>query len=353
MAGDIDLYGDLVLDENPFVGEPVLLDAPQKVAAEMEDSEAVQALLKQLHAAKDLRLDADLELDSDLEDGMDVSETVLADEPDSVVFLGIDEEPSGPSKRQRLNPPTDQPAQRSARGASSLDALDFDFEADLPVASSAMCSRGPAAPLKSSERGNGAKKSETEYWFNPETKRYEPRDAAKEKEVAMRAAEARFAARNAYIKQSKVAGGKGGGRGTVVKRGPAPGYKTDLCWQFSRGSCKKGDRCYWAHGTHELRSGADAEILKKRIIAECVAEARTDTKPGFCEYPQALVVRLALRFEEKPDAMLANMAQAGLPAGADQRTTVKALMRLCHPDKCHHPEAKKAMQILGPLLTKK
>merc|ERR1712113_578612 len=123
-------------------------------------------------------------------------------------------------------------------------------------------------------------------------------------------------------------------------------------WQFSRGHCKKGDRCYWAHGKEELRSGGDAETLKQRTIAECVAEARSDATAGMCEYPQALVVRLVLRFEGKPDEMLDNMAEAGLPASSDPRTTLKALMRLCHPDKCHHPESNKAMQILGPLLSK-
>ena len=66
------------------------------------------------------------------------------------------------------------------------------------------------------------------------------------------------------------------------------------------------------------------------------------------------------------------MSEAGLPAAKDQRSTVKTIMRLCHPDKCRsalhslrlfssalplfpirgkHPEAKRAMQILGPLLS--
>ena len=61
-------------------------------------------------------------------------------------------------------------------------------------------------------------------------------------------------------------------------------------------------------------------------------------------------MRLALRFESQPADILSAMRDAGLPTARDQRSTVKAIMRLCHPDKCRHPEAKRAMQILSPLL---
>merc|ERR1712007_77737 len=100
-------------------------------------------------------------------------------------------------------------------------------------------------------------------------------------------------------------GGKGVSKGKNTERSGGRrwthAYKTDLCWQFKRGYCRKGERCFWAHGEAELRSGGETnqEDLKWRIIAECVAEARADADSGACEYPQALVVRLALRYEDK------------------------------------------------------
>lgn len=87
------------------------------------------------------------------------------------------------------------------------------------------------------------------------------------------------------------------------------------------------------------------------MIKECEAQAKADSAKGLCDFPQALAVRLALRFESRPKDILTSMVEAGLPAAKDQRSTVKAIMRLCHPDKCKHPDAKKAMQILSPLLT--
>jgi len=89
----------------------------------------------------------------------------------------------------------------------------------------------------------------------------------------------------------------------------------------------------------------------KLVVAECEAEARADAANSFCSFAQALAVRLALRFESQPKDILVSMSEAGLPAAKDQRSTVKAIMRLCHPDKCKHPDAKRAMQILGPLLS--
>eukprot|EP00439_Symbiodinium_sp_Y106_P048788 s5210_g6.t1 len=90
---------------------------------------------------------------------------------------------------------------------------------------------------------------------------------------------------------------------------------------------------------------------RRLVIAECEAEARADAASGSCSLAQALAVRLALRFESRPKDILVSMSEAGLPAAKDQRSTVKTIMRLCHPDKCKHPEAKRAMQILGPLLS--
>lgn len=98
------------------------------------------------------------------------------------------------------------------------------------------------------------------------------------------------------------------------------------------------------------RDGVPMGVRRKHIISECEAQASQDARGGHCDFQQALAVRLALRFESRPTDMLSTMAEAGLPAAKDQRSTVKALMRLCHPDKCRHPEAKRAMQILGPLL---
>lgn len=85
-------------------------------------------------------------------------------------------------------------------------------------------------------------------------------------------------------------------------------------------------------------------------LAEVQTQAREDAAKGLCDHSQALVVRLALSMESRPRDILSTMKRAGLPAAKDQRSTVKAIMRLCHPDKCKHPEAKKAMQILQPLL---
>jgi hypothetical protein len=86
------------------------------------------------------------------------------------------------------------------------------------------------------------------------------------------------------------------------------------------------------------------------VLAEVEAQAREDVATLRCDHSQALAVRLALRFETRPADILSTMKRAGLPAAKDQRSTVKAIMRLCHPDKCKHPEAKKAMQIMQPLL---
>lgn len=161
--------------------------------------------------------------------------------------------------------------------------------------------------------------------------------------------------------------GKTRGRGSAQRCGSksAPWIRTVYCWNHKKGRCWWGAECYFSHdpstaaGKATGRSDGDGastqdggppEVLKRRFVAQCAAEAWKDMTDGVTEYPQALAVRLALRFEERPADILDALAQAGLPAGADQRSTVKALLRLCHPDKCRHPEAKRAVQILGPLL---
>lgn len=105
------------------------------------------------------------------------------------------------------------------------------------------------------------------------------------------------------------------------------------------------------HWRHSAPASPPTQAPRKLVIAECEAEARADAANGFCTFSQAFAVRLALRFESRPKDILVSMTEAGLPAAKDQRSTVKAIMRLCHPDKCKHPDAKRAMQILGPLLT--
>jgi len=153
--------------------------------------------------------------------------------------------------------------------------------------------------------------------------------------------------------------------GVNPNSGDSAGYKARPCRNFPLGLCTFGARCRFLHAEDDPRAGAaaagggfahhrmaegDPRPRKSYIIAECEAEAKADAASGFCEFMQALAVRLALRFESRPAGILSSMAEAGLPAAKDQRSTVKAIMRLCHPDKCKHPEAKRAMQILSPLL---
>jgi len=164
-------------------------------------------------------------------------------------------------------------------------------------------------------------------------------------------------------------GGPGVARATAAGVGDVP----KQCRNYLLGVCSFGARCRFAHGEHESRGGHGAGYSdytappqqqqqqaasqqrdpRRRVdhLAEVKAQAREDTARGLCEHSQALAVRLALRFEAQPTEILGSLAKAGLPAAKDQRSTVKAIMRLCHPDKCKHPEAKKAMQILQPLLT--
>lgn len=238
-------------------------------------------------------------------------------------------------------------------------SADFDFEADLPEGP---CS-GEISLLATVDDGGGdatgapfvrtgftGKRLEEPtaaaplYIFNPQTQRWEQGDVPTAASAPNRSRGSR-SSRNGYD------GGKGAGgwKGGNCAAGKA---KTALCRHFVAGACSRGDDCKFAHGDSELRSDPGRDRKKQAFVFQSIAEAKQDASENVCEYPQALAVRLALKFEERPDDILASMEQAGLPGGADRRATVKALLRLCHPDKCRHPEAKMAVQILSPLLVK-
>lgn len=227
--------------------------------------------------------------------------------------------------------------------------------------------------------------SKTRYEFNPATQRYEPKKVVEPPEAAPAAPEpktggkeyifnARFkrwearptapsASASAPAPAAAAASAAPEPRTKVPRAGPerGEGYKTRLCANFLHGDCVFGPRCTDAHSQQELRGGpAPSQGTQGQgpqaghgngPLAECEAIARDDVEKGLATYPQALAVRLALRFEERPAAILRVMTEAGLPAAKDQRSTVKAIMRLCHPDKCKHPEAKRAAQVLARLLS--
>lgn len=204
-------------------------------------------------------------------------------------------------------------------------------------------------------------KVSAEYEYNPATGRWEP--AAKSKVEAPAPARA-----------SQPSVSSGPSRAAQASSCPGPssdGHWARPCKNFALGLCNFGARCRFIHDAADVRqeahgarqeaygawqeapgsSAAEPPMLRKSsIIGQCEAEARSDSVRGLCDFMQALAVRLALRFESQPSDILSSMAEAGLPAAKDQRSTVKAIMRLCHPDKCKHPEAKRAMQILSPLL---
>lgn len=208
---------------------------------------------------------------------------------------------------------------------------------------SSSSSSGRTAPRTAGVPAAGAPSKEvTQYWYNKETKRWEqgqpptlPQPAAP--------------AERWSSSSSRCPGGSSRGHGGTSVAAPVD--HKGLCRKFVTGACRWGDECYYSHSEEKLkRFLARPEAVKRRHIAECTSEAEADAGKGVCEFQQALAVRLALRFEEKPEEMLWSMAEVGLPAGPDQRATVKALLRLCHPDKCRHPDAKRAVQAIGPLL---
>jgi len=226
------------------------------------------------------------------------------------------------------SPPKVQPPQQAPQRSSFSKAA--TPTAARPVDAGEDARPGPAQPA-------------TQYEYNPATQRWEPKKVEKPTPRPQAAAAAQPAA-------------------TAATGAAGEGYKQRLCRNFPLGLCNFGARCRFAHSEQELRAAGapgarpaavaeEAGTRKNYVIAECEAEARADIARGYCEPMQALAVRLALRFESRPAGILNAMAEVGLPAAKDQRSTVKAIMRLCHPDKCKHPEAKRAMQILSPLLT--
>eukprot|EP00931_Biecheleriopsis_adriatica_P108442 TRINITY_DN82762_c0_g1_i1.p1 TRINITY_DN82762_c0_g1~~TRINITY_DN82762_c0_g1_i1.p1 ORF type:complete len:225 (+),score=54.61 TRINITY_DN82762_c0_g1_i1:136-810(+) len=224
MFDDFDIYPDDENDSNPFLAPAEVLPAPalkatQEFSGDAEDGDAVEELLKQLRAAKDQGLDA--EFGADLEFDFEFDDTG-----------GNDVSPS--QKRPRVE--VQEPATKSSQNASS-------------------------------------KKN---YWYNPVTNRWEPDSTYKASDAskyqsAQRAQDAEVRSRLQERRSLRDAGAEG----SRPARQPAKvnyrlkySFKTDLCWQFSRGVCKKGEKCYWAHGREELRGGGDAETLKQRMIAE-------------------------------------------------------------------------------------
>lgn len=214
-------------------------------------------------------------------------------------------------------------------------------------------SKAPRSVDTGEEGGPKRGKSAVEYEYNPASQRWEP--AKQKPEPAFRA---RPAASAPQAQPAVSAPAAPGGAAAYRPRFPGSGGaaqwgKGQQAWGNSAAGGQRPPQGGYAHHRGAQGSGAqeDGEPRKNYLIAECEAEARADEARGLCEYPQALAVRLALRFESRPAAILSIMGQAGLPAAKDQRSTVKAIMRLCHPDKCKHPDAKRAMQILIPLLT--
>eukprot|EP00747_Dinoflagellata_sp_TGD_P194352 gnl/TRDRNA2_/TRDRNA2_61654_c0_seq2.p1 gnl/TRDRNA2_/TRDRNA2_61654_c0~~gnl/TRDRNA2_/TRDRNA2_61654_c0_seq2.p1 ORF type:complete len:346 (+),score=62.09 gnl/TRDRNA2_/TRDRNA2_61654_c0_seq2:57-1094(+) len=342
MADDFDLYEDLEELENGAITEELTLELPKHSATassaspslgqqgscgvmtdsgEQQEDEAVKALLKSLTEVDSGEPDDECAV---MGDSLDGSQTQLlaceAGARDDDVLL-CTEDAMPPLKQRRVSSSNScaQETTQDARGAAGQADDDFDFEADIQESSrdqhrqaivlSAQAGKVP----ESSQCGTRAKTDSSNYSYNSKTKRWE---------LGRSSAEAGPDAHSTW--------------------------KTSLCRNNPKGTCRFGASCRYAHSESELR-GAGAEALKRRIIAQCSMQARVDAHGGACEFPLALAVRLVLRFEDRPADVLPFMVQAGLPLGEDKRTAVKALLRLCHPDKCPHPEAKRAVQILAPL----
>eukprot|EP00931_Biecheleriopsis_adriatica_P080005 TRINITY_DN53360_c0_g1_i1.p1 TRINITY_DN53360_c0_g1~~TRINITY_DN53360_c0_g1_i1.p1 ORF type:complete len:374 (+),score=65.51 TRINITY_DN53360_c0_g1_i1:105-1226(+) len=320
---------------------PATQDRPE----DKDDGEAVRALWERLMSAEGLTNleDDDLdstELPSQTEGAGNISEDVR------VLFCEAEEETS--SKRPRLEEAAskqlkcDKDVTTPVEGSNEDGDDDaFDFEADLPAASSCELKTfhskagAPARCHDSSQR----LASTNNYFYNAKTQRYE------RWESGLAGPRQQFSGPHTT----------GKGRGKHLYSGLQRVRKTRLCRLHQAGHCKWGDQCWDAHGEDEVRT-LDAEALRNRFMAQSAwqaqREAQLDVKEYSCALPQALVVRLALRLEQTPNVILPCMEKAGLPAAEDRRTTVRALLRLCHPDKCSHPEAKRAVQIIGPLLVK-
>ncbi|CAE7524441.1 unnamed protein product [Symbiodinium sp. CCMP2456] len=344
MDGDgFDLYDDLQLQPEPVDLKPAPPTPPWRKPAKVEKisqkpQSGAQALLELLRAGAEDFLD----VEEDDRPQQEIEAGRKADwlhEPDCLE-VGDDSTDAveAPLKRQRIQamePPGEDEPQ-----AESDDGFDFEFEADLQKATarsratvgSGMLSEDglsctqlavAAGPGPCSAAGPAPGTTSSQYVYNTRTQRWESGTQFRMPKDARRV------------------------QGSVPKR------KVKLCRFFAiSGFCRWGNSCYFAHGEAELALGGDA-VSQQQIISECSSRAWDDAEGGCCSYAQALAVRLALRFEAQPEHLLPTMEKTGLPVSGDgARAAVKMLLRLCHPDKCGHPEAKKAVQILGPLLAK-
>ncbi|CAK9009445.1 unnamed protein product [Durusdinium trenchii] len=346
---DLDLYGDLKTDVQLRDPPPVKPPTPPWRKQSSSSAQAapppeiehegpfsvsttpsgVQALLELLRAGAEEDFD-------DLDDpGLDDS----GPEKDLAPDLEVSEDEfEAPAKRPRLQ--AVQPGPKN----SAEDGFDFEFEADLQKASESKVSRNStggmlsedglsstqivlAAPTETTVATKAPSEeppaTTSKYVYNGRMKRWELRTLKVAKQPP----------------QDNTHSGPGGVR-----------QKVKLCRFFAiRGSCKWGDRCFYAHNEAELSLGHDV-ASQQRIISECAYKAWEDAEGGSCSYAAALAVRLAIRFEAQPHNLLPTMEKTGLPMLGGPRATVKMLLRLCHPDKCNHPEAKRAVQILGPVL---
>eukprot|EP00403_Amphidinium_massartii_P035925 CAMPEP_0178434114 /NCGR_PEP_ID=MMETSP0689_2-20121128/33257_1 /TAXON_ID=160604 /ORGANISM="Amphidinium massartii, Strain CS-259" /LENGTH=1417 /DNA_ID=CAMNT_0020056169 /DNA_START=102 /DNA_END=4355 /DNA_ORIENTATION=- len=199
-------------------------------------------------------------------------------------------------------------------------------------------------------------KRDVEYEYNGATKRWEPKSTARQAAAPAAGHASSSFGRPPWQSQ----GAQPRPPWQAAASAPAEGSRFGQCRNFALGNCMFGARCRYSHDVGPSKPAAAAAApapafaaqtpRKTSALAQCASEAKLDQKSGVCEYAQALAVRLVVRFENKPSEIFSSMAEAGIASGKDNRSTVKAIMRLCHPDKCKHPEAKKAMQILAPLL---
>lgn len=343
---DLDLYGDLggEVELEPVLERVAPPTPPWRKPKSTATAEAdrgppstsgVQALLELLRAGAEDFLDED-----EADEAFGIEKPQEAPEE-------VDDVSGGPlRKRRRMGPEAESVGAAPAVPADD-EAFDFEFEADLQKVSESKVPRNstggmlsedglsstqivvPEAPvpetaLQPASAVEALPTTTSKYVYNGRMKRWEMRTL-----------------KASYLRppQEKRPGG------------PPPKLKVKLCRFFAiYGNCKFSDRCYYAHSEAELDLGDDVEA-QQRIISECAYKAWEDSEaPGGCSYAQALAVRLAIRFEAQPQNLLPTMEKTGLPMQGGSRATVKMLLRLCHPDKCSHPEAKRAVQILGPVL---
>eukprot|EP00913_Durusdinium_trenchii_P017596 g16537.t1 len=259
---------------------------------------------------------------------------------------GLDD--SGPEKdlapdlevsEDEFEAPAKRPRLQAVSRDEAEDGFDFEFEADLQKASESKVSRNStggmlsedglsstqivlAAPTETTVATKAPSEeppaTTSKYVYNGRMKRWELRTLKVAKQPPQD---------DPHASQDNTHSGPGGVR-----------QKVKLCRFFAiRGSCKWGDRCFYAHNEAELSLGHDV-ASQQRIISECAYKAWEDAEGGSCSYAAALAVRLAIRFEAQPHNLLPTMEKTGLPMLGGPRATVKMLLRLCHPDKCNHPE---------------